>query len=460
VKKIWRRFESFLFFDYKGIERHLEKMALAGWVLHSIPIFYWEYHKAEPKKLRYAVTYLPKPSFPYPTEDQQVFYDSCRDAGWELAAQRGQMQIFRAAKANPAPIEADEAEKLRAVHRIMRKDFLPGNVLGLLLTFVQLYLLFSKIVKDPIRQLSNASLPFVAAFWALLAVQICVLLITYTVWYRKSKKSVERDGTQAERFNGRAYRFLQFLTATSIALAVLTFIWQHFGFARALGVFSVIAVLFLLHFAVITLKWGESSRLASPKVTAGTLVAASVLLTCAATFYITGEVRAGRVGVDTYTYTTPEGYTYTRDIYHDPLPLRVEDMMDADYDRYSYRWTADTTFLLAHYVGSQSAKLDGNIAPEIYYTITDVKLPALFDLCLSDSLEVTHHYFIEPDKAPKVFRMTDDPLWQADAVYRLYQGEDAMEDYILCWGSRIVYISFDFSPTPAQIAVAAQKLRA
>ncbi|MPM03804.1 hypothetical protein SDC9_50071 [bioreactor metagenome] len=123
-------------------------MALAGWQLSGIPLFYWEYLKTEPKKQRYTVTYLPKPSFPYPTEAQQAFYDSCKNAGWELAAQHGRMQIFRAARDNPVPIEADEAAKLRAVHRVMKRDYLPATALALPLIFFQLYLLLSGIAKD------------------------------------------------------------------------------------------------------------------------------------------------------------------------------------------------------------------------------------------------------------------------------------------------------------------------
>lgn len=460
MKKTWRRFESFLFFDYRGIERHLEKMALAGWQLSGIPIFYWEYHKTEPKKQRYTVTYIKKSSFPYPTEDQQAFYDSCGDAGWELAAQRGKMQIFRAARANPAPIETDEAAKLQSVHRIMKSDYLPATVLSLLLIFFQIYLLLSSVIKDPIRQLSSASTYFIIAIWLTLAIQCIVILITYGTWYRKSKKAAESGGACEACIGEMAYGAARFLTGAAVVLSWLSFAWQYYGFAQALGILCVIAVFFLLHAARSVLKWGEFSRFASPKLPAGIFIAASVLLTCVTTFYITGEVRAGRVGrqpVDTYTYTTPEGFPGTFDIYRDPLPLYVEDMMDTDYDRYSYRWYADRAFFLAHYVGSQSAKLSGNIAPEIYYTITDVKLPALFDLCLRAALETYHYYFAD---GSRVSRQTNDPLWQADAVYQPTCDNEPLNDYLVCWGNRIVTIHFDFDPTPSQIAVAAEKLRA
>lgn len=294
----------------------------------------------------------------------------------------------------------------------------------------------------------------------MLAIQCIVSLITYAVWYQKSKKAAENGDAYAARVGEKAYRAARFLTGAAVALSWLAFTLQYYGFAQALGIASVFAVFILLHAAKNTLKWGESSRFTNSKVSAGILAAASVMLVCVTTFYITGEVRAGRVGrhpVEVDTYTTPEGYPDTFDIYRDPLPLRVEDLMDTDYDRYSYRWTADSTFLLSHYVGSQSARPSGNIAPEIYYTITDVKLPALFELCLADRQKTYHYYFADERR---VSRQTDDPQWQADAVYRLYYDNEPLNDYLLCWGSRIVTIHFDFSPTPQQITVAAQKLRA
>ena len=460
MKKTWRRFESFLFYDYQGIERHLEKMALAGWQLSGIPIFYWEYLNTEPKKLCYTVTYFPKPSFPYPTDAQQAFYDSCKDAGWELAAQKRQMQIFRAVRDNPAPIEVDERAKLQSVHRIMKKDFLPASAVTLLLFLFQIYLLLGGIIKDPIRQLSSASTYFMIAIWFTLAIPCIVILVTYRVWYRKSKKACDSGGPCEAHIAGRAYGVARYSTGAAVVLSWLSFAWQYYGFAPALVIVCAIAVFFLLHSAKNTLKWGEFSRLSNPKVTAGILAAASVLLTCVSTFYIVGEERAGRVGslpADTYTFSTPEGYFDTWDIYRDPLPLCVEDLMDVDYDRYSYRWSADRAFLLAHYVGSQSASPNGNIAPEIYYTITDVKLPALFDLCLKDSLKTYQYYFAD---TRRVSRQTDDPLWQADAVYQPYYDNEALNDYLVCWGNRIVTIHFDFAPTPRQLEVAAEKLRA
>jgi hypothetical protein len=88
------------------------------------------------------------------------------------------------------------------------------------------------------------------------------------------------------------------------------------------------------------------------------------------------------------TITLPDGAAFTWEVYHDPLPLRVEDLLDVDYDDYSYEWTARESFFLAQYIARQRSFpfRDGHIAPELGYSIVDVKVPALFGLCLDDYL--------------------------------------------------------------------------
>ena len=129
MKTIKRRFEQFLFYDYTGIEAHLEKMAMKGWQIHKITPFYWEYYRIEPQMLTFTVTYFSDASEfnPYPTENQQTFHEYCKAAGWQLVAEHAQMQIFCSEQANPTPIETEESVKLKAIHRAMKKNFMPSN---------------------------------------------------------------------------------------------------------------------------------------------------------------------------------------------------------------------------------------------------------------------------------------------------------------------------------------------
>ena len=92
-----RELPLFSMYDHTGMERHLEEMAVQGWMLEKTTGFGWVYRRCEARRVRYAVTYFPKASAyePGPSEDKQIFQDYCAQAGWELVSDAAQMQIFR-----------------------------------------------------------------------------------------------------------------------------------------------------------------------------------------------------------------------------------------------------------------------------------------------------------------------------------------------------------------------------
>lgn len=102
-----RELPLFSMYDHTGMERHLEEMAVQGWMLEKTTGFGWVYRRCEARRVRYAVTYFPKASAyePGPSEDKQIFQDYCAQAGWELVSDAAQMQIFRTEAENPLPIE-------------------------------------------------------------------------------------------------------------------------------------------------------------------------------------------------------------------------------------------------------------------------------------------------------------------------------------------------------------------
>ena len=108
--------EMFLFsgWDRSGLEEHLARMAEKGWLVEKITSYCLIYRKIEPKKLTFCVCYYPKASSfaPGPTEDQETFYEFCQHAGWVLAAEWAQLQMFYNERENPVPIETDPVMEL------------------------------------------------------------------------------------------------------------------------------------------------------------------------------------------------------------------------------------------------------------------------------------------------------------------------------------------------------------
>lgn len=465
MKVTKRRGEQFQFYDYTGIEAHLKRMAMRGWQLQKINNFYWEYRKIEPQRLSYTVTYFSEASEfnPHPTENQQTFYEYCKDGGWNLVTEWAQMQIFCTEQENPIPIETEEPVKLKAIHNAMKKNFLPSNILVLLLALFQIALQLLSIMDFPVSQLSSNTTVITVAIWGIFAILILTNLIGYVVWYHKSKKNVNMGGACIEsgsRYKG-VYYFRGILGGSSIVLAVYFMSSLPFGWAGILGIVNITILITLVLTIKKALKRAGVSRRVNLSITILSCVVLSFALTGAMAWVIIRGVNVGwfdKKPVETYTATMLNGYTHTWDIYHDRLPLKVEDLQTVNYDHYSYEWKESKSFLLEKFDAQQRSFPDGQHAPELSYEIVNVKLPLLFDLCLNDYLEKYSYDFDMPEEMRRNFRRKDDPVWKADAVYQLFVQEEAKEEYILCWGNRIVNISFSELPNIQQIAIVVEKL--
>ena len=72
MRDVKYRLETFTLYDYRGVERHLEAMEAKGWRLEKTGNL-WKYRRTEPKKVHYAVTYVPEASEfnPAPTAGQE-----------------------------------------------------------------------------------------------------------------------------------------------------------------------------------------------------------------------------------------------------------------------------------------------------------------------------------------------------------------------------------------------------
>ena len=84
------------------------------------------------------------------------------------------------------------------------------------------------------------------------------------------------------------------------------------------------------------------------------------------------------------TYTA-HGMTWS--VYHDPIPLRVEDLVEVDYDRWSTEADVDRSPLAVHGTYRQDARLGDGDLPELRYEIVTVQNSFLYDLCKRDFIQ-------------------------------------------------------------------------
>ena len=155
---------------------------------------------------------------------------------------------------------------------------------------------------------------------------------------------------------------------------------------------------------------------------------------------------------------------WTHKIYHDALPLTVEDLMETDYDNYSYEIdTLDKSFLAERTEASQHPCFDALDQPWLDYTIITVKAPFMYEWCKNAMLnkfadnegysETEGVIWEEPvavDAAP----------WNATEAYQLKFGDELDMCFILCYETCIVELdwSYDEELTETHKKIIGEKL--
>ena len=211
------------------------------------------------------------------------------------------------------------------------------------------------------------------------------------------------------------------------------------------------------------LKRKKASRGTNFAITMTVDIVLAVVLMAGITF---GTLYAVRNGIfqNEENYETYEFHGSTQILYQDELPLRVEDMLDVEYDGYIYQRRGDESVFLGQYDLSQRTRMDdkaGYDMPRLEYTIILIKMPFLYDICkeqlIADKDETNDRSV--PEGYKRFYSEQDPAPWKAEEVYQLaYQDSGTMEKYLLCYEDRIIEIDFDWKPTEEHMNLVAERL--
>lgn len=464
-----RRMETFSVHDRSGMERHLVQMAEKGWLLEKIGQFCWTYRRIEPQALTFCVCYFPKASQfdPGPSEEQRTFYDFCAHTGWTLAAANAQLQIFYNERPAPVPIETDPVTELDAIHRTMKRSFLPSQLVLLALGLLNGGMLVYRLLNDPIGVLSSAGYLVSGLCWTLLLLLIGIEVTGYLLWHRKAAQAAERG----EFLESKSHRGFQIFCLILVLLGVGYYLGTIFLSGDQQNIAITIAMLCCygpgLFFLVIGIKGLMKREKAPAKVNRVVTLVGS----CVIGMMLIGLITGGIMGAAARGWFAGERETYeyygeTLVLYQDELPLTIEDLLDVDYDGYiRERRQEDETFLLARLVMRESPRYDAEHykdIPQLSYNIVLVKLPALYSLCRDTLLnQWPDDWYWDYSYVP-----TDAAPWGAQEAYRQTEAEHGLLNrYLLCYPDRIVEItfssdsdSFDWNVTPEQMALVGERL--
>lgn len=455
MKTIKRELNLYQLFDYQGIERHLEAMAAKGWQLERIGNAFWIYRRAEPAQVTYAVTYVSDASTfnPRPTDNQERLGELCAAAGWEKVCDWAQMQIFRSEQPDPVPLETDDTVRIQAIHRSMRKNFLPSNYFLLALPLLWLFMAFSNYRRDPVDFFSSNTNFFLISLSILLLALQGVNLSAYYRWRRRSLASVTQGGACAatggyRRFNQAAFGALAVITAAYLVSMTL---WQR----TSAGVYVLWLLIYgLILLAVLRTRDGLKRAGAPKRLNMALTLAVDVVLAVGAVSLLTfGVLRLGWFTGegDTYLYQNQEWQTNPPEI-----PLTAEDLTGIHYDHIR-RWDlGDGSFLMQQHTYSESARQDAASGDDRYhlsYTVTRTGIGGLYDLVLEETMSND-----TPDLWEITWQETDPAPWGAETVWRRYLDGAATDTWLLCWPGQMAELELDGEPDEAQMAAAGAAL--
>lgn len=235
MKDTKRRLFRFSLYDRTGIAEYLVNQAKNGWMIEKIDNYGFKFRKTEPKKLSFAITYLPELSefTPLPNGEQMKLFDFCEHTGWKSIESTLQLQVFYNENENPIPIETDALIELETIHKAGKKSFLLTGYSFVVVAALQLFSAF-------LRPCNIYNVTFII-LWTVLLVAHSTELIRYYCWRKKALKNAMTDGSFTP--SNSNVLFKNILTVFLLISLLLMFVSAAFEFGASLIIYIILSVL-------------------------------------------------------------------------------------------------------------------------------------------------------------------------------------------------------------------------
>lgn len=454
------RMENLALYDYRRVEEHLSAMASRGWRLESVGPWLWKYRRAEPARVRYAVAYIQDASRfnPGPTERQQTLEELCGAVGWTKVTDWCQMQIFCSEAEDPVPLETEESLRLEAVHRSIRRYFLPAHLLLLAVFLFYSARFLRAVAKNPLRCLADNSALACLPLIVLMAAYLLWRILSYVLWYLRSRRSVAQGGPCAVPADSRAISW-GFGAALVLALALqiparLSNGQRGEALYLALYLPATSLLIALLHRTTTFLRQRKVSREINIVLTlAADVVLATVLI--GGLYLLTHRTSAGLLQGDQYLYKDERW-----DVSPISLPLTVSDLTGETYEHIRREEAPSGSVLLPRREYLETV-LKGEEELRIRYEITTP--PGwMYDTALRYApapREETFSY----RAARFSWRYTWDEIpaapWGCERAYRERCNGELLNTVLLIFPDRLAEFYFSEALTEEQMALIGDRLR-
>ncbi len=445
MKETKRRMEFFSLYDHTNIEKHLEKMALKGWIIEDIGSYFWKYKKAEPQKLRFSVVYYPKKIDEgiIVSEDRQHFIDMCTSGGWEYVINEGQMHIFCTKDETTLPIDTDPEIQIECIHKFAKSDIITNNlvIIGCCIFLISFW--GYRMLKEPVDIITDE---FCKVWFSPFFITFSTYnIIRYLLWYRKAKSYAESgEFTKTKIILNISILFWLPIYWFSITLEIFTLI----RFRYVLFILGLITVAILLYklFKALIKAIGNSSKLKdeTKQLLKGFLAVYLAVGYIAAGIFAFTLVPRPYDKVEIRSKSTGGIYT----VYHDEdAPLDISEFTDIEGKTVSREKFVNEELLIKQTEWTVYS-VDEEEYNEVEYTITDIRFTPILERCKN---ELIYNHFIYDYKKLDIAS-------EYEIHKTTIESERYKNTFVFNSGNRIVEVCFSFEPSEEEIIFAAEKL--
>lgn len=441
----WSLYEMW---DRTGIQRHLERMAEKGWMLERVGLLF-HYRRCTPGKVRFCITYYPDAdlSDPAPTEGEQDYQALVSYSGWKRIASSGQMQIFCAEREDVVPIETDPVLEVENIHRAMQPILSAERRQGIgYLALVVLCIVSFLIQPTIFLAISLWLLAFL--LFLVRGISYGVSCIAYSRWHRRALQDAD-NGDFLDTPNLAPVKLaLRLVLLVGILLHVASVCTERSD--AMLHTISLLSLTIIPGAVVGTAAvWKLMKRKGVSKETnkavirlgpvfLGFLAIPLILALLLGGAFKNSRGFDGTQQLDSYQWQGERQY-----LYHDAIPLRVEDLQpEVSCESYVTEFSGMDSLLLGSYHAEQHPRWDDPNAesiPTLQYNMVVVKWKGLWDTCYEDMLRD----FRKGDWDPTA---GDPAPWGALQAWGRPDGT-----YLLGYEDVIVWLQLGYTPTEAQM---------
>lgn len=243
-----RSLNFYLLYDRQGIKKHLEEMAEKGWMLEKTPSHFWTYRRIEPRKITFEVVYYQKAtSFdPEPGEEQKEFIAFCEQTGWKFVSSWAQMQFFYNEQQNPVPLDTDPVMEIEAIHKTMRKGFLPIYWWLVIISLLGCGSGWFSMINRPIDFWGNFIYCFTLATWVMCLLFYITEILTYSSWRRRARSAAQHGEFLASANTAKKQKIKGVILIVWACVGALHWAFSGNLFYQMIGVGSLLCLFFLI----------------------------------------------------------------------------------------------------------------------------------------------------------------------------------------------------------------------